>query len=323
MLRFEKKSLVAALVGSILPLSVMAMSVDSGVPSDQARIIQQDQEYLRQLNFPNDSISAEARYLMGIQGQLSSKSLQSWLDERVSVVVSEGLDLRKSILVAPGTVTYPEAKIFPDREARVPVPADSGPAPTPKPGNSIRTESHPVIVMANMGAAVYMMGKQSEQLLGLRLSDNSTMGIVSPHHGFIQIGEGLFMERMRVNPESAEMPANRIARLAVFFHEARHSDGHGKSLSFGHAYCPAGHAYAGYPACDRNLNGPYTVGAKMLKAMGHACTDCSVKDKTALSLMQADSMSRILKFQKDGVTPVKMWSPKFEQIISFKPDHKQ
>ena len=165
-----------------------------------------------------------------------------------------------------------------------------------------------------------MMGKQSKVLLALKKTDGSVLPLVSPHRGFIQIGEGLFLPRLRVNPAAQDLPANSVERLSTFFHESRHSDGHGKSLGFTHAICPEGHPYAGYPACDKNLNGPYTVGAQVLKTMAQACGDCSVKEKTIMKMIEADSRSRILKTFVDAngkTVAATNWSDRFEVIQKY------
>jgi hypothetical protein len=118
--------------------------------------------------------------------------------------------------------------------------------------------------------------------------------IDSPRVGIIQVGEGLFLERFRIQPKQIEAPANSIARLGSLFHEARHSDGNGASLGFGHAVCPAGHPYGGQNSCDRNRNGPYSVASAILKILLRECRDCSVEEKESLRVRILDYSSRII-----------------------------
>jgi hypothetical protein len=290
-----------------------AIEVDLGVPQNQARSIYLDQEYLKKLQFQNNDAEKVTARMLKLKGPLTAAQLQKWLDERVSLIISEEMKLESSIVVAPGVVQYPEASVMPTLE-RTKLSPDSPERSEPR--------AKPVLVMSNTGAALYVMGKENRILLGLKKTDGSFLPLVSPHHGFIQIGAGLFLERLRVNPQFQDAGANALSRLSTLFHESRHSDGHGATLGFMHAICPAGHDYAGYPACDKNLNGPYTVGAQVLKTLAQACGDCSTKEKTVLKMIEADSRSRILRTFKDGkgkLVQASNWSDRFEQIKSFTP----
>ena len=87
-----------------------------------------------------------------------------------------------------------------------------------------------------------------------------------------------------------------IFRAGVLFHEARHSDGHGKTLGFMHAKCPATHDLAGLNACDAATNGPYTIGSEMHKYLMYACgSSCSELTMKALQVLYADQSSRTLE----------------------------
>ena len=81
-----------------------------------------------------------------------------------------------------------------------------------------------------------------------------------------------------------------------------------------HTNCPAGHDYAGQPACDENLNGPYTVGTLMMAEMSKACEEnCSEKDKETLKLLVLDSASRILTTTHKGEVS-KDWDARPESL---------
>jgi len=315
----KSKAIWAVLAASmILGGRALAVGVDAGVPADQSKSIQQDQAYLKKLQYQNNEVDRETAKLLGIKGPLTADKMQAWLNARVNTVISENLNLQASILVAPGTALYPEADVFPDVD-KPQAPQPQQPSAAPRKPQSADAPK-PVMVMANVGTALYMMGKQNKVLLALRKTDGSVLPLVSPHGGFIQIGEGLFLPRLRVNPAAQDLPANSVERLSTFFHESRHSDGHGKSLGFTHALCPAGHPYAGYPACDKNLNGPYTVGAQVLKTMAQACGDCSVKEKTVMKMIEADSRSRILKTFVDAsgkTVAATNWSDRYEVVQKY------
>ena len=149
------------------------------------------------------------------------------------------------------------------------------------------------MVMQNLGAALYILGKEHSTLIGFKVPDGDIVAVRSPRTGIIQIGEGLFQNH---DPSSKNLDSmsNRLFRLATFFHEAHHSDGNGESLTFEHALCPAGHLYAGYHACDRNLNGPYTIGATVMRMFANNCSECSVKQTEEMQLDSLDSFSRII-----------------------------
>lgn len=102
------------------------------------------------------------------------------------------------------------------------------------------------------------------------------------------------MKKYLMNKIDESAMANSLGRMAVFFHEARHSDGNGKSLGFFHAVCPSGHDFQGSYACDRNLNGPYSIGAQMMKEFIKNCDECSVSEKEQMRLRYLDSMNRVL-----------------------------
>ena len=62
------------------------------------------------------------------------------------------------------------------------------------------------------------------------------------------------------------------------------------------------------------------MGAQVLKTMAQACGDCSVKEKTIMKMIEADSRSRILKTFVDanGKKAVATnWSERFEVIQKY------
>jgi hypothetical protein len=288
-------ALSVMVLSGLLAQAASAVVIDQAVPSDQRKVILDDYQVLGKLQLQAKEEDRSIARLLGLRN-LTSADLGSWLDQRVSTVVSERTELEKSVRLVSRAAFYPNSGSMPDIDPPVPT-------PTPKPSTGSGPSFKPVVVMSNVGSAIYMYGKQSAKLLGLQLSDGKTLAVRSPRTGIIQIGEGLFLERLRVSPGRVDLQANSLGRLATFFHEARHSDGNGKSLAFAHAMCPIGHAYQGYYACEKNLNGPYTVGAKVLKLMTEACLECSTKEKTVLQMIQADSLSRVIPtFTRNGRT---------------------
>jgi hypothetical protein len=225
--------------------------------------------------------------VMGLSA-LNAATATEWLNQRVHYVISEkalsvfNLLVKRVIFVETKNVDFPNADIAPYSTGGVN--AEEG-----------------FTVMSNIGSALYYAGKKERQVYGMKVSrgllhKSEKVAVTSPRTGIIQIGEGLFAPELTVNKENEEALANSIFRLGTFFHEARHSDGNGSSLGFMHAICPAHHDYEGQPACDENLNGPYTVGALMMAEMAKSCDDstCTEKDKQTLKLLVLDSANRIM-----------------------------
>jgi hypothetical protein len=269
--------------------------IDSNVPSDQERMLTLTFETLRGL--PAAQVDAATLKLLDLPAW-SGADLEKWLAARVQAITGES-KLVDRLFVARAFYLYPNFNTLPDLET---------PTRTPKPGES--GQGKVVTVMSNVGGAVYLLGKSKRMLVGFTLSDGTPMVFTSPRTGLIQIGEGLFLPRLQIDPANLEAKSNTLNRLGVFFHEARHSDGNGKSLAFAHAVCPEGHDFAGYSACDYNLNGPYTVGARMLKQMTEGCAECSVAEREKMRLRYLDSFNRIIKTRPAG--PAKDWDSRPE-----------
>lgn len=299
-----------SMVGALNANAASDIVLSKKIKKDLQTKINRDLNLLDSFKFAKEADPATLK-LMGLSS-LNAATASDWLNQRVSYIIEENafsifnLLIKKSVYVERKNVQYPDADIIPysmsaeifqdidnyviDHEATV-TDADGG----------------GMTVMSNVGAALYLGGKQKEVQYGLKVSrgflrPSTKVDITSPRTGIIQIGEGLFAPGLTINKENPDALANSIFRLGTFFHEARHSDGHGKSLGFTHATCPKGHDYEGAPACDDNLNGPYTVGEHMMAEMSKACTDtnCSARDKELLKLMVIDSASRILTTTSKG-----------------------
>ncbi len=306
-------ALSAIMLVGVLPHTASAFQMDPAVPAEQRKVMLEDYGYLDRLQILDEGNDLLTRQLLETP-RVSAPQLKSWLSSRMKAVISEKTDIETSVRIVSRAAYYQNGGTMPEIDAPVPTPT---PKPAPTDGSG-KPAFKPMVVMSNMGTAIYMYGKKNAKLLGLQGSDGKVMEIRTPRDGLVQIGEGLFHERLRVNPERVDLPANRLARLSTYFHEARHSDGNGKSLGFAHAMCPVGHAYQGYYACEKNLNGPYTIGAMVLKKLTEACSDCSAKEKTTLQMIQADSLSRVLKSyrNKSGFTEnAKVWNTAPEKVL--------
>jgi hypothetical protein len=259
--------------------------------------------------------------VMGVS-TLNASTASKWLNERVNYVIEEDalslvkLLFKKTIYVEQKNVSFPNGNVLPysqdPKNQLLETPITSELA-------ELTNNENVLTVMSNMGAALYMGGKSSNTLYGMKVSrgllkKQIRVTVDSPRAGIIQVGEGLFHKQLTVNPENENALANSLNRLATFFHEARHSDGNGASLAYAHSKCPAGHELAGEYACDENLNGPYTVGALMTVEMIKSCDDnCSEREKEILKLIALDSAGRVMQTTKKG-TPAVDWDASPESL---------
>lgn len=269
--------------------------VSKGIKEKLRIKIENDLAVLEELQFKTPS--EKTLELMELQ-DLSTQSVTHWLEERVNYVVEENSTsflkqlFGSTISAEQKNIIFPNQDILPyslEIEASAEDRIDEG---APVEG---------VTVMTNLGAAIYLKGKTEGILYSMKISrgilkKSTKIEIESPRAGVIQIGEGLFAHERTINNKKPESRANSINRLSTFFHEARHSDGNGLSLSFAHATCPIDHDLAGIVACDESSNGAYAVSSAMTIEMIKACDEaCSEREKEMLKLMALDYQNRILE----------------------------
>lgn len=278
------KSLISFTISMLLMPQVQGgdreLIMSSKIGKDQRKTLKQDLKHLVEFNFAK---AADSRTLELLNvNDLNSDTAYNWLRARVSSVIEDS-DVNKLKISAKASQAYPNNQ-DPTIETALPAPRQGG--------------SKGVTVMSNIGTALYYAGKTNNQLYTLKvktgLFSSKKIPLTSPRSGIIQIGEGLFMKKYLMNKIDESAMANSLGRMAVFFHEARHSDGNGKSLGFFHAVCPSGHDFQGSYACDRNLNGPYSIGAQMMKEFIKNCDECSVSEKEQMRLRYLDSINRVL-----------------------------
>lgn len=264
-----------------------------------------DLEVLENLEFFRDA-DAETLKVMGLSS-LDSKSATNWLEKRVAYVIeqTDWKKIEKSIKIEESFFNFENQNIEPTIEQATSAPTSEG-----------------VVVMSNLGAALYYAGKSSKSLFSypvkLGLLKKETVKFSSPRAGLIMIGDGHFMDRFDHDKDNKKAKANSFGRLSTFFHEARHSDGAGENLGFFHAVCPDGHDFQGYNACDRNLNGPYAVGAQMTKEFLKNCDDCSDEVSERMKISYLGSVDRIIKETKKPAANQSAEVTSLEMTIEFK-----
>lgn len=267
-------SLMACVSTAMASTQYGGVTFDSSVPQDQVSILKNDIRYLYKT--PVTKTDSEFVSITGLKSG-SGEHMHNWVLNRVRYIIGENFDLQRNMFEVKKLLFK-----FPN---------------TPLPDEIYADKIEEVkTVMTNIGGALYLGGKMEDILIGLKM-DNELVSIKSPRVGILQVGEGLFYEGFQINRKNKMASSNSISRLGTLFHEARHSDGNGKSTGFVHSICPSGHAYAGYAACEFSGNGSYTVGALSERHMLKNCTDCTTEEQTVLSAAIADSFDRI--FSKD------------------------
>lgn len=274
------------------------ISFHSSVPKTQINLLKKDLKYI--YSSPVLLQDKELKQVFGITNS-EGPSLHNWLINRVKYIVGESYQFGGQNIV-PGSPFF-----------RFP----STPLPDMKNGLS---ESSIKTVMINMGTAMYNAGKEQNFLFGARF-DNINIYATSPRLGLIQVGEGLFDPTFALNKDPAAT-SNSISRLSTLFHEARHSDGNGKSTGFGHIMCPEDHPYNGFYACEKSSNGSYKVGALSTRQLYLNCYSCSNEEKYILELKIADSFSRILNQNDDKIALLKKSNENLKEIITSYRLHK-
>lgn len=172
---------------------------------------------------------------------------------------------------------------------------------------------------SNVGAELYLEGRYDGRTYEMSLGGQS-IRINTPRVGILMVGPGLNDPSLLPKPRDPGAMANSIFRLKTLFHEGRHSDARGEHAGFLHKECPPGHDYAGSYSCDKNQNGPYTVGIEALRVMALACKNadndpCSATDLQYLNAIIADNASRVMDDRVVDPTPVAPFEPAFQEIL--------
>jgi hypothetical protein len=257
---------------------------DATIPDDQYDLMSRDLQTLNSLKLTQPD--SKLTQIMGIQ-DATTKSLLNWLTDRVHYVVSEEFDPYSSTVSTQKFNHFPHPNELPE-ESLISYPELELKAVQ-------ASEARVVTTMSNLSGSLYASSKRTHLIRTISIPGLDNVTITSPRTGIIKIGQGLFSKSIAgLGSEPSQSKARVAHQLGVLFHEARHSDGHGKSLGFYHVKCPPEHHFAGQAACDRSLNGPYSVQAHLLNSLALSCTDCSKRELEMIRMLAADSMSRVV-----------------------------
>jgi len=266
---------------------VLDRSVSATAQENLTRDFRRIERFDLTTNTANDT---SLKNILEVQ-DLSGATMSAWLKERIRYLLSP--DLSKYRV---GTLEAGSRSLYVSR----------------LPGLDANETRN--MAAAMIGTRLYEIGKT------LRTQDptvdymmievnNAWVHLNTQRNGVMQIGPALFDPKFMPNSSNPSAYANTAVRVETLFHEARHADGNEVSGSFGfyHALCPAGSGVAkefvDKAACDDNANGPYTLGAQILKAYLAKCGDfCSAQDRSVMQAFMLDSLSRVVR-RPNGLLP--------------------
>ncbi len=280
------KIMLIAAIAACFSSNVFARNIQfsSLIPAYQKEALESDLLKLKSWELVPTEYDSELMQVMEVDS-LNSDSLIAWLEERVGYIVSEDFDRDNDFIDLDEWFSFPNPYIYPSF-------GDEDTSVEADPNQKLYT------VMANIGVAKYLLDKSKRDLFGINFRSEDGDVVVplkSPRVGLIQIGEGLFHQKLLVNKDDINAESNSIMRLITLFHEARHSDGNGTSLGFFHAVCPKGHRYQGKSVCDKARNGAYAVDGLLTLKLIQSCQTCT-EDETALLTERAqNSLDRVLQ----------------------------
>jgi hypothetical protein len=270
-----------------IPTMPNHIQIHSAVSSDKVAALNESVSLIYAVNI--DPTNSDTQNMMSMMhlSDVNPATLQNWLETRVHYVVGSDFDVQSNLSADPRQVQYPNPTAIPSMQV-----ADINSMIKSLADDQSQAAGGAQVVMLNIGAAIYLFGKQNQQLVDLNLGSIGSIPFTSPRTGLLEIGPGMFPD---LGGRTVQNILLDVFRAGTLFHEARHSDGNGITTGFLHAKCPAGSDYAGLAACDASLNGPYTVGANMHKALMMACGDsCTELTMTALRNIYNDVSDRVL-----------------------------
>lgn len=252
--------IVLAVLVCARPSLSHAFSYASDVPQQQQWIMEGDLRYLERVP---GTLSSPFLVRTLKHDEIGSGHLQAWLEGRMKIVTASRFQLKLEV-------------------ARTN--ADSA------------VQGGPRILMTNFGGPIYVAGKARSIFYSVDIPGHGKILVNSPRVGLVRVTEALFQPLFR-DSSQIDSSAHAIFRLHNYFHEARHSDGNGESLTMPHVQCPVGHVYENRYACDAVVNGAYRVGSEVVKSLAEKCTDCTEQEKDLLSIFHVDEVSRILNLR--------------------------
>ncbi len=258
----------------------LKLRFSSGVSLVEKSIIDLDLNNLSQARLP----VGNGFWEMELSAPVTTERLSLWLQERVQVVIHSAHPLDASV------IRKEKQRFFVPRNSTIDLSVFQ--VPEVASGGALINSQ---VLMSQVSGPFYLESKRTNTLRSLFVQGLGWMEVFSPRVGIVRIGASFFEPLSMATKDSPkDSDLNAIHRLQTLFHEGRHSDGNGENTTFPHQICPRGHTYQGRRACDDSVNGGYRISAETAKLLSNDCRNCSVAEKEALLVLEADSWERIL-----------------------------
>jgi hypothetical protein len=276
----------------------VSLTFDSSVPPDQQAYIQGDLAQLNSLSIPSNPNSGDSALLD--LSDFSNQSMNGWISARSKYIIGQNFDSTDNVTTLANGISYTPTLFSELGLAGLTASAGDSPSgstrsPTGRLGDDSglsdnSNSSNVETVMLNFGASIYLSGKQNSVIYSIQVA-GTTVTDNTPRVGVVQIGPGLF-DNNELSSSAPNSLANSCLRLQTLFHESAHTNGNGANAGFPHAMCNSG-PYAGYYACEGNINGPYAIGRVFLTQCYYACSGCNSGDLEGITAYIADLASRM------------------------------
>ncbi|MEM4258071.1 MAG: hypothetical protein QXL17_02825 [Candidatus Thermoplasmatota archaeon] len=254
------------------------IQVSSSISDEQLKILKHDINFLMTYIDPKKQV--KFLNIITETNKVTSEVLFKWLHTRIKILIhGSQLEDKKISFVVVNENAVATNPTLPFNEQ------------IPSEDQQTKLHSHEKeskLMAFNLGTLVYQTGKLSNIILGIKIN-NTVYPANSPRVGVIILNEDFFNNNPFPQDVAWDSRIRTIYRIALLFHEARHSDGNGETLGFMHAVCPTKDL-----SCDRNINGPNMIAAAITKFLSENCTNCTTNEKDNLEKLIALFLSKII-----------------------------
>jgi len=257
-------------------------NVDRESIKDPILEIMMDFKYLNQSSLPNDLQMAKKWQIK----DTSAGSWMNWFSERVKVITAADHSRNEF-----WTKRFTIEKQFPFFEKMLIA------------QNTNSSDNGESVASNVTSDLILRMGPQDP------LQAYSTL-IGGLHFGLVKISAAFLSDNysLKISDKNRFSFISRVYRLSTLLHEARHSDGNGDHVTFGHSLCPKEHPYSGVEICDRSQNGPNSVAADFIDLYIKGCRSganaiCTDSELDRLEGLKLKNLSVVLtpdQYKTDG-----------------------
>lgn len=244
--------------------------LDPHFTAQQSQLLTEDLHFLKTI--PDHSLDSDLIQILKMPDS-SGQNILRWIGLRTHFLLPEAFNLDQKVFIEQHNFSYENPTLFPK--------FDSG---TELQYNHSSME---FVLANNLSSVIYLQGKESKNLLSVKIDGMGPVIVSSPRTGMIQL-RNYFFTLHQFKGFDLDGLGQRLFRLSILIHESRHSDGNGVSLGFFHSVCPDWHVYSKQDVCDQNSNGAYRTSALFLRSMLHIHQNLSPVTKSALQAILLD-----------------------------------